>query len=85
VIVADGLPYTIGELRYGAINEMAYTLGDLLIRRTHIAFETSDHGLAAAERAAVALSELFGWDASARRDAIQTYALEAERMFAIDS
>jgi len=85
VIVADGLPYTIGELRYAATNEMAYTLGDLLIRRTRVAFETSDHGLAAAERVAVALSELFGPNASARRDAIQAYALEAERMFAVES
>jgi glycerol-3-phosphate dehydrogenase len=84
-IVADGLPYTLGELRYAARNEMAYTLGDLLIRRTHVAFETRDHGRAAAEQAAVALSESFGWDALARRHAIEAYALEVERMFAIES
>ena len=45
-LVAPDLPYTIGELRYSAANEMAQTLGDLLIRRTHLAFETRDHGVA---------------------------------------
>ena len=45
---AADLPYTIGELRYSVANEMAHTLGDLLIRRTHLAFETRDHGVAAA-------------------------------------
>jgi glycerol-3-phosphate dehydrogenase len=85
VIVVEGLPYTVGELRYAAQNEMAFTLGDLLIRRTHIAFETRDHGLAAAKRTAAALSPLFAWDDAARRDAIQAYELEAQRMFAIDS
>lgn len=85
IIVVEGLPYTIGELRYAARNEMACTLGDLLIRRTRIAFETRDHGLAAAEKAAAALSPLFGWDDAARRDAMQAYELEADRVFAIDT
>jgi glycerol-3-phosphate dehydrogenase len=54
-IVADGLPYTLGELRYCIRHEKAYTLGDLLIRRTHLAYETVDHGMAAALRVAALL------------------------------
>src|SRR5262249_46851163 len=52
VTLVDGLPYTIGELRYCAKYELACTLGDLLIRRTKLAFETRDHGQSIADRAA---------------------------------
>jgi glycerol-3-phosphate dehydrogenase len=60
---------------------MAYTLADLLIRRTRIAYETRDHGLDAAETMGIALSTEFGWDDAARRAAIRDYATEAARMF----
>ena len=81
VPIHDGLPYTLGELRYSAQHEMAYTLGDLLVRRTHLAFETRDHGAAAAERVADGLSATFGWDANARRREIDAYLAEVERIF----
>jgi glycerol-3-phosphate dehydrogenase len=62
---------------------MACTLADLLIRRTRIAFETTDRGLAAAENAAIELSALFGWDDAERRTAIRAYASEVDRIFAV--
>ena len=82
--VVDGLPYTVGELRYCVRNEMAHTLADLLIRRTRIAYETRDHGLDAAETTAIALSTLFGWGDAERGEAIGAYADDAARMFAVD-
>ena len=82
-IVAAGLPYTVGELRYCVRSEMACTLADLLIRRTRIAFETTDRGLAAAENAAIHLSAVFGWDDAERRTAIRAYASEVDRIFAV--
>jgi glycerol-3-phosphate dehydrogenase len=63
---------------------MAQTLGDLLIRRTHLAFETRDHGVTAAERTAQGLAPLLGWTAAEQRRAIDDYAREAERVFTID-
>jgi glycerol-3-phosphate dehydrogenase len=81
----DGLPYTLGELRYSIRHEMARTLGDLLIRRTHLAFETRDHGAAAAERVAEGLSSAFGWSVDGRRRAVEAYAAEAQRIFGGDS
>jgi len=56
--------------------EMAYTIGDLLIRRTHVAFETPDHGRAAARRVATFL----GWDAKE----LERYDAEVARIFTID-
>jgi glycerol-3-phosphate dehydrogenase len=83
-VVVDGLPYTVGEFRYCAQAEMACTLGDLLIRRTHLAFETRDHGVSVAERVASAVAPVLGWDDDARRRAGVDYAAEVERVFSID-
>jgi glycerol-3-phosphate dehydrogenase len=81
----DGLPYVAGELRYAIRREMACTLADLLVRRTHIAFETRDHGGTAAERAVLIAAPLLGWDRAARSRALDDYAREVERLFAIDA
>src|SRR5579872_1949116 len=83
---AEGdLPYTFGELRYCARYEMAWTLGDLLIRRTRLAYETRDHGLSAAERVAVAIAPVWQWDAADRRRALGEYEAEVLRIFSVDS
>ncbi|HEU4786542.1 MAG TPA: glycerol-3-phosphate dehydrogenase/oxidase [Gemmatimonadaceae bacterium] len=82
--VVDNLPYTVGELRYSLQHEMAYTLGDVLIRRTHIAFETLDHGEAVAERLAALAAPIHGWDVAGARAAVLDYRREVTRMFSID-
>jgi glycerol-3-phosphate dehydrogenase len=79
----DSLPYVAGELRYAVGNELACTLGDLLVRRTHVAFETRDHGAAAAERAAVIVAPMLGWDRDTQRGALDDYAREVEQIFAV--
>jgi glycerol-3-phosphate dehydrogenase len=63
---------------------MAETVGDLLIRRTHLAFETRDHGMSVAPRVADAVAPILGWDARAKSDALAQYEREARRIFAID-
>jgi glycerol-3-phosphate dehydrogenase len=81
----DGaLPYVAGEMRYSVRDELACTLGDLLVRRTHLAFETRDHGAAAAERVAPIVAPLLGWDYAETRRALDDYARETERIFAIN-
>lgn len=83
--VVPDLPYTIGELRYCVSREMAMTLGDLMIRRTHLAFETRDHGTSVAESIAEAIAPLLGWDTAEQHRAIDDYAREAENIFRIDA
>jgi glycerol-3-phosphate dehydrogenase len=83
--LVDGLPYTAGELRYCARNEMARTLGDLLIRRIKLAFETRDHGVSIAERASAIVAGSLGWDAAARSASVAAYAKEVQRIFSIDA
>jgi len=75
----------MGELTYAVRYELASTLGDLLMRRTQIAFETRDHGAAAAERVAEVVAPILGWDRDHRRRALDEYAREVERTFAVSA
>jgi len=79
-----GLLYTTGEMRYGVRCEMARTLADLLIRRTHLAFETRDHGMQSAERVAHAVADLLGWGETEIAEQVAAYARDVTRIFSID-
>lgn len=83
--VADDLPYTLGELCYCARAEAACTLGDLLIRRTKLAFQRRDHGVALADRVARGVAGAIGWNERDVRDAVAAYSEEAARIFSIDA
>jgi glycerol-3-phosphate dehydrogenase len=81
--LVDGLPYTGAHLVYGVRAEMAQTLSDLLIRRTHIAFETRDHGLSVAPRAARIVAPLLGWNEETKSARVRDYERDVGHMFAI--
>lgn len=73
--LAAGLPYRMGEMTWSVEHESARTLGDLLIRRTHVAFETRDNGRAVAR----AVGAYLGWPAAE----VARYDAEVERIFSI--
>jgi glycerol-3-phosphate dehydrogenase len=83
--VEVGLPYRLHDLRVAVERELACTLGDLLIRRTHVAYETRDNGRATARRIVDVVAPLLGWDAAAREREVARYDAEVARIFAIDS
>ena len=83
--LVPALPYTVGELLYSAHSELACSLGDLLIRRMHIAFETSDHGRDIAPRVAMLIAPLFRWSHTRREAEIRAYYDELARVFAVES
>ena len=64
--------------------ELVCTLGDLLVRRTKVAFETRDNGRAAARQAADGLAAQLGWDASRRERELARYDAEVTRIFGVD-
>jgi glycerol-3-phosphate dehydrogenase len=74
------LPYIAAELDWGITHEMARTLGDLLIRRLHIAFETRDHGLEIAPAVAERLAPMMLWNVD---DELQSYRREIDDLFGI--
>lgn len=79
-----GLPYRVDQLRVSVERELACTLGDLLIRRTHVAYETRDNGRAAARRIADDVAPMLGWDAAAKEREIARYDAEIERIFRVE-
>jgi glycerol-3-phosphate dehydrogenase len=82
--VESSRPYLLAELCYAVNEEHAMTLGDLLIRRTPIAFETRDHGRAAAQRVAPFVSQWLGWSAARTAAEIADYDAEVQRIFRIE-
>jgi len=82
--IAPGSDAIRGEVVHAARHEHARTLSDVLIRRTHVAFETRDHGLDSAEDTAVLMGRELGWDAAAADDALATYRADIKRLFTID-
>ena len=78
-------PYVLAELAYAVREELAVTLGDLLIRRTPLAFETRDHGRGAARRVAAAVAGWLGWSPVEMRAAVSEFDAEVERMFRVEA
>ena len=82
--VVTGLPHRRADFVCAAESEFACRLGDFMIRRTHVAFETRDHGRAAAPEVARLVAPVLGWtDADITRE-LATYDAEVRRLFSVD-
>jgi glycerol-3-phosphate dehydrogenase len=55
------------------------------VRRTHLAFETRDHGLAVAPRVAALMAPLLGWTDRGVELAVAEFRTTIERLFTIDA
>jgi glycerol-3-phosphate dehydrogenase len=74
------LPYIAAELEWGITHEMARTLGDLLLRRLHVAFETRDHGMSIALAVVQQVGPILAWN---KEDELQSYRREIDDLFGI--
>ncbi|MDP1889422.1 MAG: glycerol-3-phosphate dehydrogenase/oxidase [Gemmatimonadaceae bacterium] len=79
------LPYIVAEVVHTVEAEFACTVADVLVRRTHLAFETRDHGLAVAPRVAALMAPLLGWTDRGVELAVDEYRATIERLFTIDA
>ncbi len=82
--LVDNLPYVTAEVAHAVEREMACTLADVLIRRTHIAFETRDHGRGVAKRIAPLVGALLGWSDDEQAAHLNAYDADVTRIFSID-
>lgn len=73
------------EFVYGVRAEMAVTLGDLLIRRTHLAFQTSDQARFMAPLVAKLIAPLMSWTTDDIDAALADYTDEVRRTFAVSN
>lgn len=83
--IVEQLPYVLAEVRHAVEHELACTLADVLVRRTHIAFETRDHGRAAARCIAPHMASALQWSATTTAAALAAYDAEVTRLFAVDA
>jgi len=60
--IVPELPYLMAETLYAVQHEMALTLCDVLIRRTHVIYETRDGGKGRARAVAKLMAPRLGWD-----------------------
>src|SRR5262249_54904643 len=68
--------YLRAEICYAASHEGARHLDDMLARRTHIAMETPDRGLATAEEAARLVAGPLRWDSGQMAREVEHYRAE---------
>jgi glycerol-3-phosphate dehydrogenase len=72
--ITPGHPYVMAEVPYAVHHEMALTLSDVLIRRTHVIHETRGGDLPRARVVAKLMALLLGWDASEIERQVHDYA-----------
>jgi len=78
-LVPEG-PWRLAEVVYQARREMALTVSDVLIRRTHAFHLRADQAVSAAPVVAQLLAQELGWDAERRSASVAAYLADVERM-----
>ena len=74
--IVPELPYIMAETLYAVQHEMALTLCDVLIRRTHVIYETEDGGMGQARAVAELIAPRLGWDEVEVEHQVDTYAAQ---------
>jgi glycerol-3-phosphate dehydrogenase len=74
--IVPGLPYLMAEALYAVQHEMALTLCDVLIRRTHVIYETRGGGMECARTVAGLIAPRLGWDEAEIGRQVADYAAQ---------
>jgi Glycerol-3-phosphate dehydrogenase len=77
--IVPGLPYLLAEALYAVGHEMALTLSDVLIRRTHVIYDARDGGLGRARAVAEVMAPRLGWDEAEIERQLADYAAQVAR------
>ena len=82
--IVAGRPTLWAEVAHAVEREMAVRLSDVLVRRLHLFYATSDQGVPAGSPVAEWLAEPLGWDATRRAEEVTGYQelVERSRAFA---
>ena len=72
-------PEILAQVEYALSKEIAYTVRDVLIRRTQIFFRDHDQGLGCCERVAEYMAQHLGWTPDIMAQEIDEYKAEVER------
>jgi glycerol-3-phosphate dehydrogenase len=84
VLLVPGLRWRETDVVHAIREELAETIGDVLIRRTTLAFETRDNGRSVAPRVAAIIGAERQWTDAGIAIALEEYEREVSRIFRID-
>jgi len=73
VPIAGTAGYLPAEFLRAVTDEGAFTLDDVLNRRTHVAIEDPDAGTRAAQEVAGLIAPTLGWDATRQKEEVAAY------------
>lgn len=76
--IVPALPYLMAEALYAVHHEMALALDDVLIRRTHVIYETEDGGIGRARAVAELMAPRLGWDEMEIERQVAAYASQVD-------
>jgi len=85
VALIPRVPYIRADVVFAVEHEAALTIADVLLRRTHLAFETRDHGLGACEDVAAVMAGALGWDDAERQRQIERYSRDVASVLAVET
>jgi glycerol-3-phosphate dehydrogenase len=74
--IVPGLPYLMAETLYAVQHEMTLALSDVLIRRTHVIYETRSGGIEQARAVAELMAPRLGWDQREIERQVADYAAQ---------
>lgn len=74
--IVPELPYLMAEALYAVQHEMALTLNDVLIRRTHMIYEAPEGGLDRSRAVAEVMAPRLDWDAAEVERQVADYAAQ---------
>ncbi|PHX75126.1 MAG: glycerol-3-phosphate dehydrogenase [Actinobacteria bacterium] len=83
--IDPNLPYLRAEIRYAVTHEKALHVSDVLMRRTRIALEVSDRGVAVARIVAQVMAPILGWESARSDREISEYDALVAREFASET
>lgn len=76
--IMPGLPYLWAEVPHAIRCEMAMTLSDFMLRRTHLIYEEKSQGLDLAPKVAALMARHLGWGPSGVECQVEGYRREVE-------
>jgi len=79
----DTLPWREQDVDHAVRHELAETVGDVLIRRTTLAFDRKDNGRALAARVAGRMAPLLRWTDAGVRTALEEFERDVQRIFSV--
>lgn len=74
--IVPGLAYLMAEVLYAVQHEMALALSDVLIRRTHVIYETRSGGVERARAVAELMAPRLGWSEAEIERQVADYAAQ---------